>query len=276
MLTVTVELLHGTIRAGSPDDTVMAGGAEGEWPPSPARLFSALVAGDGTRDRCEVTTGDGFRWLEAQAPPVIHASPSEDVLTSASRPRFVVVDSTNDGAVQDYPARTSREVRPGPRQAPRDTTISYVWPDAAPPPDAVAGLEARAARVGYLGCADSPVRVVVSDSPTDRNREPCDPTPRRASHCQCPIPGSSTPSTRRTTPGRPGARCAERGFEPPVMGTGPRGGGRRQGLLRRRPSGFASIAPSPVASWWPSPRLFAMPSWITCRGSWGPARRSPH
>ena len=210
------------------------------------------------------------------APPVIHASPSEDVLTSASRPRFVVVDSTNDGAVQDYPARTSHEVRPGPRRAPRDTTISYVWPDAAPPPDAVAGLEARAARVGYLRVRRQPgprrgVRLAHGSQPRAVATDP-----RRASHCQCPIPGSSTPSTRRTTPGRPGARCAERGFEPPVMGTGPRGGGRRQGLLRRRPSGFASIAPSPVASWWPSPRLFAMPSWITCRGSWGPARRSPH
>jgi CRISPR-associated protein Csb2 len=45
MLAITVTLLHGTIRAGSPDDTILAGGEPtGEWPPSPARLFSALVA----------------------------------------------------------------------------------------------------------------------------------------------------------------------------------------------------------------------------------------
>lgn len=184
-----MELLHGTVRAGAPDDTVMAGGAEGEWPPSPARLFSALVAGDGTRARCMMTTGNELRWLEAQAPPAIHASPSQDVLASASRPRFVVVDATSDGAVQSYPARTSREVRPGPRQAPRDRTISYVWPEAAPPPRVLAGLAARAARVGYLGCADSPVRVSVSVSPAVGIPEPWRPDPKAPLTLPVPYPG---------------------------------------------------------------------------------------
>ena len=59
MLTVTVRLLHGTIRAGTPDDTVLAGGDPvGEWPPSPARLYSALVAADRTGPRCTGTTGE--------------------------------------------------------------------------------------------------------------------------------------------------------------------------------------------------------------------------
>jgi CRISPR-associated protein Csb2 len=47
MLAISVELLHGTFRGASADDTAFMGvdGDSGEWPPSPARLFAALVAG---------------------------------------------------------------------------------------------------------------------------------------------------------------------------------------------------------------------------------------
>ena len=53
MLTVSVELTHGVVRAGSSDDAVLMGEpARPEWPLSPARLFAALVAGGGTGARC--------------------------------------------------------------------------------------------------------------------------------------------------------------------------------------------------------------------------------
>jgi len=177
MLAITADLLHGTIRAGSPDDTVMAGGAAGEWPPSPARLFSALVAGDGTRSRCSMTEGTELLWLESLAPPIIHASPSHHVLVSPLRARYAVVDGTAEGAVHDYPGRTSREVRPGVRQAPKCRTVIYVWPDAVAPGGTLAALRARAARVGYLGCADSPVRLSVRESVADGLSEPWRPDP---------------------------------------------------------------------------------------------------
>ena len=48
VLAIEVELLHGTFR-GDPDGTANTGGlTRGEWPPAPARLFSAMVAADGT------------------------------------------------------------------------------------------------------------------------------------------------------------------------------------------------------------------------------------
>ncbi len=55
MLAVSVEFLHGTFR-GDPDGTANTGRLTwGEWPPAPFRLFAALVAADGTRERCTVT-----------------------------------------------------------------------------------------------------------------------------------------------------------------------------------------------------------------------------
>ena len=164
MLAITLTLLHGTFHGGSADDTVPAGGrVDGEWPPSPARLFCALVAAEGTRDRCQLTSGEELSWLERLPPPDIHASAPEDVFVSRLQDRYVVVDATEDGAVQDYPARQARLVRRGVRQSPRDARITYVWPDASPSSGQLAALRVRAARVGYLGCADTPAMLAVSD-----------------------------------------------------------------------------------------------------------------
>ncbi|MGH9286287.1 MAG: type I-G CRISPR-associated protein Csb2, partial [Acidimicrobiales bacterium] len=172
MLAISVELLHGTLRAASADDTALSGDASGtgEWPPSPARLFAALVAADGTRDRCRVTDGAELLSLEQAKPPRILASPEEDVLRSRLQRRYVVVDKTDSGAVQEYPGRTSMPVRPGERVAPRSPRVVYLWDELAPPPPQLQALTARAARVGYLGCADSPARVrVLTDEPIGKS-----------------------------------------------------------------------------------------------------------
>ncbi len=47
-----------------------------EWPPHPARLFSALVATWADADEPDVTERDALEWLEAQGPPAIAASES--------------------------------------------------------------------------------------------------------------------------------------------------------------------------------------------------------
>lgn len=207
MLSIAVELLHGTIRTGSPDDTVLASpeidvdvdGAAlaGEWPPSPARLFSALVAGDGTRERMTGTSGAELLWLERLDPPVIHASPSGAVQQSVLLPRFVVVDkipdrtagSDNTFAVQDYPVRTSTQVRRGVRLSPREQTVTYLWPTAEPTAEHLASLRYRAARVGYLGCSDSPVRITVGQGVPVDVPEPWVPDPSAAASLPIPYPG---------------------------------------------------------------------------------------
>src|ERR1700736_5993026 len=102
MLAIDVELLHGTLRAGSADDTVLAGEPDhGDWPPSPARVLSALAAGGGTRDRIVVGDGSELLALEAAAPPRIRAVGRSRVLESPLRDRYVVLDRSEHGTVQE-------------------------------------------------------------------------------------------------------------------------------------------------------------------------------
>ena len=165
MLAVSVEFLHGTFR-GDPDGTAKTAGLlRGEWPPTPFRLFAALVAADGTRDQCRVSTGDELTWFERLPPPTIRAAaePWHQVL----RPRYVVKHkgSAARKTHQEYVAREGAPVRPGCRVSLRHSLVVYSW-DTTPPSPILDALRRRAARVGYLGCADSPVRVrIVTEEP---------------------------------------------------------------------------------------------------------------
>lgn len=162
MLCVTVELLDGVIAAGSPDDIALTGSEDpGEWPPSPARLVAALVAGDGTGQRCRVTDGSELAALETAGPPVVLADPRRDVLVTPQVPRYVPEDQRHSGTVQEYVARKATLVRPAPRLAPRHPVVAYTWEDVELPPTTVEALRLRAARVGYLGTAACSVRVRV-------------------------------------------------------------------------------------------------------------------
>jgi CRISPR-associated protein Csb2 len=170
MLAISVDLLHGTFRGASADDTALTGAGEdsGEWPPSPARLFAALVAADGTGDRQRVTDGSELLVLERAQPPSILADASDRVELCSLRDRFVVSDEFHrdaktrlTGTVHEYVGRTAVVVRPGTRRAPATSRIVFIWSDLKVSPGQLGGLRARAARIGYLGCADSPVRVHV-------------------------------------------------------------------------------------------------------------------
>lgn len=164
MLVVRVELLHGTFRATGASDLTLTGQSAPEWPPSPARVYQALVAGGGTGGRGQGEEGvAGLDLLEA--PPEIYAVTSRDAPANDLQPRYVVVDATVDGAVQEYPGRKAQQVRPGARVCPAVPVVAYVWPDVDPTPEQVAALRVRAARVPYLGAADSPARVQVGTDP---------------------------------------------------------------------------------------------------------------
>ena len=47
---------------------------QAEWPPHPARLFSALVAAWADADEVDASERAALEWLESQAPPDIAAS----------------------------------------------------------------------------------------------------------------------------------------------------------------------------------------------------------
>ena len=189
MLTISVEFLHGTYRA-DPDGSAVGGRAEmGEWPPAVARLLAAFVAADGMGDACRVTDGSELEFLENLGPPVIHAeaSPRHQPL----RERFVVLAAKTAATKkthQEYPARKGALVRPGVRVALRHPGVVYVWKDADPGAS-LRALRLRAARIGYLGCADSPVRVRVSTVLEDADLGPLHAfRPHTAGTCMVSVP----------------------------------------------------------------------------------------
>ena len=162
MLAISVELLHGTFR-GDPDGTANTGRLNrGEWPPSPARLFAALVAADGTRDRCRVTDGAELEWFERLPPPIIHAhaKPCDQRL----EPRYVVrhEGTASKSTHQEYVGRSGALNRPGVRVTPRSPFVVYSWNTESPDRATLVALGRRAARIGYLGASDSPVRIRVT------------------------------------------------------------------------------------------------------------------
>jgi len=173
MLHITVEFLHGTFRGAGADDTAFTGqGSSAEWPPSPARLFQALVAGAGTGSRCTVPVASAaLARLEDAGPPAIRAVPEAALLRTRLLDRFAVIDEAADRSVQNYPARLAQLVRPGERIAPAESTVGYEWDDLELSEPELAELRFRAARVPYLGCADSPVRVRVSTDPAADSRQ---------------------------------------------------------------------------------------------------------
>ena len=160
MLVVSVEFLFGTFR-GDPDGTSNTGhSTRGEWPPAPSRLFAALVAADGTGQRCRVTDGSELLWFEQLPAPLIYADPQ--VCHQPLHLRYVVKQTHGPakGAHQEYVARSGTIFRPGARVALRDPRVVYRW-DVDVPDPVLRSLRQRAARVGYLGTADSSARVRV-------------------------------------------------------------------------------------------------------------------
>lgn len=95
MLTIAVELLSGRYIATAYNDR-----AEVEWPPHPARFFSALAATWADQECCEHERAF-LEWLERQEPPEIFAAPLE-IGKRTSVPVFVPV---NDVYQVSAPAR---------------------------------------------------------------------------------------------------------------------------------------------------------------------------
>ena len=190
MLAISVEFLHGTFR-GDPDGTAVTGGlTRGEWPPSPARLFAALVAADGTRQASRVTDGHELTWLERLPAPAIHARP--EPCHQKLRQRFVVAQRSRPARSthQEYPARQGALHRPGVRVAPRNPLVVYRWNAEPPDESTFNALVRRAARVGYLGASDSPIRVrVLTGIPRGAVSEVFVPDPEGDIRIRVPRPG---------------------------------------------------------------------------------------
>lgn len=135
-LAITINLLTGSYEAADAGDREQA-----EWPPHPARLFSALLAAARSEsDRA------ALRWLEQQPPPLVVSGRA----VQARRAAYVVTNKLSDkGGSQFHPGRTNG-LRVRSRAVPADPTVTMMWAVSV---DAglVRTLDGMARRVPYLG-----------------------------------------------------------------------------------------------------------------------------
>lgn len=166
MLAVEVEFLLGTYRA-DPNGGAITDQAVGEWPPAPARLLAALISAGGgpLRDAPDLAA------FATAGPPDIYAdtNPHQQPMHG----RYVVAPPKNmesrQHTHQEYLARKGTLVHPGIRSAPKNRKVVFFYPRFNPSDALLSSLQYRAARIGYLGCADSPVSVAIrktSEPPT--------------------------------------------------------------------------------------------------------------
>lgn len=195
MLAISVRLLAGSYRA---DDTgsVLAGVAAEEFPPSPLRLFAALVAAGGTPAGGHQVPTAALEVIERAEPPTIVTRARHTV--AERLPRYVVRAEARSAvhpqtrevlAHMEYVGRTGTMVRPSPRVLLDVPELTYVWPSV----DAVPLLEElrwRAARIGYLGTSDSPVALVVRDVPAPPEGPAWVPDPYGERLLRVPRPGT--------------------------------------------------------------------------------------
>jgi CRISPR-associated protein Csb2 len=172
-------------------------GAAPEWPPSPLRLFQALVAAAAARwdqrQRVEYAK-PALEWLERQPPPTIVAPPGvEGAAYRLSVPNNALDivarawargNESNKGDASPATHRVLKTVRP--TRLPEGSAVHYLWPLPAPTPPAVAEfiatLSAAARSVVALGwgidliAADGRLltREEVDELPGERWRESLD------------------------------------------------------------------------------------------------------
>ena len=99
MLAVEVELLTGRYAATAHNDRGRA-----EWPPHPARFFSALVAALYDHDCVDAAERAALEWLEQQAPPSLRVDPESKVGRRQVQDVFVPVNDVTlggDDAIRD-------------------------------------------------------------------------------------------------------------------------------------------------------------------------------
>lgn len=125
MLTIEVELLTGRYVATSHYDRDLA-----EWPPHPARMFSALVAALHGRDPIDPDERAALEWLEQQPSPQLDVDLGVDDVVGrrAVMDVFVPVNDVSLVGDAEAPLRTARdaqhELETAPASAERDRQLA--------------------------------------------------------------------------------------------------------------------------------------------------------
>jgi len=154
MLALELEYLMGRVLAATHNDRTAV-----EWPPHPARLFSALVA---AYEECDLgnSARAALEWLETLPEPRIYAKPSEhEGLVRDTHGVFVPVNDS-----PSIPENRPRQIRWFPAFTPQDSHVWFIWNDAPEAERHTGALQRIAENVTYVGHSMSPVRVRVSDA----------------------------------------------------------------------------------------------------------------
>ena len=200
-LVLEIEFLTGVCRAAHE-----AGDDAPDWPPQPDRVFSALVSAWAARDELP-DERRALEWLEAQAPPAIHASnhtarttpdvfvPPNDFQTPRNdldklkwyRDHLAHGKRPPERGRQQYiwkqalstlPEDRQRRKRRFPVARPDDPLVDMVW-SAEPTPAVFDALDAIAGCVAYLGHSASLVRCRFRLARSMHRRNPVRPAHRR-------------------------------------------------------------------------------------------------
>lgn len=105
MLIIEVELLAGRYAATEHNDRSRA-----EWPPHPARFFSALVAALHDRDPVDAAERQALLWLEQQSAPLLDVDLNVNETAGRREVRTVFVPVNDVTLVGNDPERELREV----------------------------------------------------------------------------------------------------------------------------------------------------------------------
>lgn len=162
MLAIEVDFLTGRYAATAYNDRGRA-----EWPPHPARFFSALVAGLHDHEEVDQAERAALLWLEQQAVPSLWVDPESRVGRRQVQEVYVPVNDIKT-AIALLPERRTRQVRMFPVVIPETPTFAFLWLDADAAEHREA-LERLCARVTRLGHSSSLVRCNIVDrdiSPT--------------------------------------------------------------------------------------------------------------
>ncbi len=179
MFALEIEYLMGRCYAGRHDNRQAP-----EWPPQPARLYSALVSayyraglGDDARQ--------ALQWLEQQQPPAIAAGNCTP-RTENGDARFGVWRVPTAFVPHNYPRNQSgRQVLPWfrllegkisrhfPSVSPARDRVHFIWRTTEAPEAVKHAFRNLVEFVGYLGTSASKVRMRICDSPPEPEFEPC-------------------------------------------------------------------------------------------------------
>ncbi|TCO78837.1 CRISPR-associated protein Csb2 [Plasticicumulans lactativorans] len=173
MLALEIDYLLGRVLATARSDR-----AAPEWPPHPARLFSALLATlhEAELDPAEHAAGRAaLAWLETLPPPALSVAPARaaEAGRAGARSALSTWVPVNPSAAEVADVRNTprafvaeglrlprkRAERSFPAFAPDEPRVAFIWTaDAAACTEHAPALDRLARELGYLGHSASPVR----------------------------------------------------------------------------------------------------------------------